>query len=597
MKLIFTLVTICITIVSYAQQTPYEKNGKNYTATYTECINYYKQLAKQYKCISVKEMGNTDANIPLHIVTISADNIHNPATWHKQNRVVLLINNGIHPGEPDGIDASMLLARDIIEVINEKKISANIAIVIIPVYNIGGMLNRSPYYRIDQDGPEAFGSRGNSQNLDLNRDFIKCDSKEAKSFASIFHYVKPHIFLDNHVSDGADYPYNFTLATTQKDKLGGNLGTYINNIMEPDLYKAMEQKGEQIIPYVNAWGTDARKGWPQFFDSPRYSSGYATLFNCISFVAETHMLKPYAKRVNATYTFMQVLIKYMLANSNTIIAQKKLADANLQKQNEFAVAWKHNKVKYTPIEFTGYEYKQKLSTISNLPINYYDHNSLYHETINFYNTYDADVIVNAPQAYIIPQGWYKVIELLQLNHVQMQTIPADTIIAVQAYTIDGYKSNNTPYESHHSNTQVKVKTTTISKPCRKGDYIIPIQQPAKRFIIETLEPQGMDSYFTWNFFDAILNQKEGYTTYAYEPIVAAFLNTKEGANLKDSITAISLRDTAFAKDIEAQLDYVYKHSPYYEPQHNAYPVYRLAPKLAINNSNKHQQEIINKKDE
>lgn len=117
------------------------------------------------------------------------------------NKRIILINNGIHPGEPDGIDASMLLARDIVT--NKVKLPDNVVLAFIPVYNIGGCLNRSAFYRVDQNGPEEFGFRGNSQNLDLNRDFIKSDSKEARSFAEIFHLTDPDIFLDNHVSNGS----------------------------------------------------------------------------------------------------------------------------------------------------------------------------------------------------------------------------------------------------------------------------------------------------------------------------------------------------------------------------------------------------------
>ena len=172
--------------ISKAQSSRFEKSNGKESATYFEAIDWYKKLDKNSAQVLVKEMGTTDAGYPLHLVLVSGDGKFDPTAWHRQQKVVILINNGIHPGEPDGIDASMLLVRDIVE----KKISLpnNVTLAFIPVYNIGGCLNRNVYSRANQNGPLEYGFRGNAQNLDLNRDFTKCDSKEARSFAQLFHW-------------------------------------------------------------------------------------------------------------------------------------------------------------------------------------------------------------------------------------------------------------------------------------------------------------------------------------------------------------------------------------------------------------------------
>src|SRR5258706_7586238 len=104
--------------------------------------------------------GDTaDAGYPLHVVLFSADKDFNMDSWHKQRKVVILINNGIHPGEPDGIDASMMLLRDLAT--GKIKAPQNVVIAVIPVYNIGGCLNRNNYSRVNQNGPESYGFRGN----------------------------------------------------------------------------------------------------------------------------------------------------------------------------------------------------------------------------------------------------------------------------------------------------------------------------------------------------------------------------------------------------------------------------------------------------
>ena len=91
--------------------------------------------------------------------------------------------------------------------------------------------------------------------------------------------------------------------------------------------------------------------------------------------------------------------------------------------------------------------------------------------------------------------------------------------------------------------------------------------------METLEPQGEDSYFAWNFFDPVLGQKEGFSDYAFEDIAAEYLNNHPDAKAK--LDQRRAGDSAFAKNERAQLDFVFQNSPYFEPAYLQYPVYRV----------------------
>jgi hypothetical protein len=559
-----------------SQETPYELKGKNYTATYEECIEYYKQLDQTYRCVSMIEAGDTDAGLPLHTVLISSDGRFDPARWKQEEKIIILINNGIHPGEPDGIDASMMLARDLAE--NPERLPDHIAIAIIPVYNIGGCLLRSAFNRVDQNGPEAFGERGNAQNLDLNRDFIKCDSKESITFASLFRWLKPDIFIDNHVSDGADYQHVITLATTQHNKLGGKLGAYLNTIMEPALYEEMSKFRYPMIPYVNVWGKDARDGWTQFFDAPRFSTGYTTLFQTIGFTIETHMLKPYDMRVDATYQLMQQIIQYATTHSDTILQLRQQDMDSLMTQTQFAMAWEADSIAQTKIELQGYTYIKKVSDVSGLEVAAYDRKLPYTAPVPFYNTYKPSIVIDAPDAYIIPQGWWKVISRLKANQVELYQFESDTICDAETYEIINYQAGNRPFEGHHLNSKTEVQKRNIKANIRKGDWYIPLQQSAKRFIVEVLEPQGNDSYFAWNFFDAILIQKEGYSDYAFETDAAAYL--RNNPELREALNEKKESDTSFASSAAAQLEFVYKNSPYCESRFRQYPVLRVQKEVS-----------------
>ena len=554
-----------------AQQCRFEKSLGKETATYFEAIDWYKQIDKRSSLVFFRELGSTDAGYPLHLVLVSNDAKFDAAKWHAQHKVVLLINNGIHPGEPDGIDASMMLVRDIAN--HKITIPDNIALAFIPVYNIGGSLNRGGLTRVNQNGPTDYGFRGNAQNLDLNRDFTKCDTKEAKIFTQIFHLLEPDILIDNHVSDGADYQHTMTLITSQYDKLGKDLGNYTRTTFEPQLYKNMSEKGWDMIPYVNFETASPDAGMQMFYDPPRFSSGYAALFGSLGFMPETHMLKSYADRVKATYSLMQTMITTASKNADSLIAKRKQQKNAISTQRTFPISFVLDSSKFSYTVFKGYEQAFKISEATGLQKMYYDRSKPFTKKVKYYNFFKESNIVAKPKAYIIPQGWHAVIDLLKLNKVEMRSFKADTSFEVEVYHISNYKTYAKAYEKHHKNYEVKVSNSKEKIHFLKGDYFILLNQPANRYLVEMLEPTGDDSFFAWNFFDAILQQKEGYSDYRWEDIAADFIKNKPA--IKEKLQAKKLTDTSFANNASAQLEFIYKNSPYYEAAHLRYPVFRL----------------------
>lgn len=571
----FAILLVCMTIakIGSAQTitTKFEQSGGKESPTYFEIVDWWKKLDEKSGKVKMLTMGMTDAGYPLNLVLVANNGDYNFENIRKNNKRIILINNGIHPGEPDGIDASMQLARDI--VINKTSLPDNVILAIIPVYNIGGCLNRSANYRVDQNGPKEFGFRGNSQNLDLNRDFIKCDSKDARSFTEIFHLLDPDVFVDNHVSDGADYQHVMTLICTQHNKLGGVMGEFMNKTFEPALYASMKEKGYDLIPYVNAFGDTPDSGWPEFIEGPRYGSGYAALWHTFSFVPETHMLKPYDQRVKATYELMKSFIDFTAKNSEQIKNLRDQTKQQVQSATAFPISWVSDRSQSSKRIYKGFEAGRKPSEVSGLPRLWYDRSKPYEKEIPFYNYYKPNTFIQKPKAYIIPQGWWKVIDLLKLNKVQMTQLKKDTAIQVEVYRIEDYKTSPRQYEMHHINSDVKTTVSVQKMQFRKGDYYIPMNQVANRFLIETLEPQAEDSYFAWNYFDAILGQKEGYSGYSFEDIAADYL--KKNPAIKNKLSQRAATDTTFAKSGRAQLNFVFENSPWFEPDYMRYPVYRV----------------------
>ncbi len=551
--------------------TVFEKSNGTSTATYQETILFYKKLAAHYPEIAIDSIGETDSGFPLHLVTLNPDKTFDFEILRK-NKVILLINNGIHPGEPDGIDATMLLFRDMVQ--KKIRLPKHVVLATIPVYNIGGSLNRNTSSRVNQNGPSEYGFRGNARNYDLNRDFIKSDSKNAKSFAQIFHRTKPDVFIDNHVSNGADYQYTLTHLFTQHNKLGGELGDYLHRHFMPTLEQKLSDKQWDITPYVNVFNKVPENGFSQFMDWPRYSTGYTTLWNTIGMMVETHMLKPYKQRVEGTYVLMETMIHLMEKEFDTIKQLRQKQWQNLKNAKTYPVDWKIDTSKSSTLKFKGYEGTLETSDITGMDRLKYHRNKPFVKDVKYQDFMVQTAEVNIPEAYIIPKGWWNVIDLLRLNQVEMRTFEKDTSIQVESYRIDTFNTRKEPFEGHYQHYNTKIVARTKMQPFKKGDYYIPTNQNAIRYLLETLEPQAPDSFFNWNFFDAILQQKEGFSPYVWEDLAYDYLNKNE--SLKQNFEKKKKSDPDFAGNWYAQLDWIYKQSPFYETEHLQYPVYRVA---------------------
>lgn len=556
--------------------TPFEKDD-NYSATYFEVMDFYQKLAKIHPWIQVKEVGETDSGYPLHIVIASRSKQFDPMKLKADGKRILFINNAIHPGEPCGVDASMMLFRDLVKDKAMGELLKETVVVAIPFYNISGGLNRGSFSRANQEGPKEHGFRGNIQNLDLNRDFIKCDSKNAKTFNQVFTKWQPDVFIDNHTSNGADYQYTLTMIATQKDKLNPVLSTYLQNKMLPDLYQQMKVEKWEMTPYVFVRNTPD-EGIAGFLDLPRYSSGYAATHNCLSFTSETHMLKPFKDRVWSTYAFMKVMLKTMQKDAKLIGALRQKAQNSDKQKTDFNLNWAIDMEQKDSLLFKGYEAKYKPSDISGIDRLYYDRNAPFEKYVPFLNTYKNTLTVSKPIAYVIPQAYDKIVERLRWNGVKVQRLTEDLTTEMDMYYIRKYE-DRAAYEGHYLHYNVEVETKNQMQHYRKGDYVVFTNQATNQYILSVLEPQAPDSYFAWNFFDAILMQKEYFSSYVFEDLALEIL--KENPEIKVALEAKKKEDAEFAKSARAQLDFVYKRSDYYEKTHQLYPVGRLMKEVEI----------------
>lgn len=558
-----------------APLTPYEQGNLNQTTTWADCIAWYHDLARQYPAVlRFEQVGVSDAGVPIHAGVVSSDGVFDRAAIKAAGRAVFFNNNGIHPGEPEGVDGCMALVRDFC--LEPERLAAlgTTVFLFVPLYNVDGAFNRADTSRVNQDGPEQFGFRGNSRHLDLNRDFVKCDTLTARVFNELFTAWDPDVMVDTHTSNGADYSYTMTLIHTQADKLGGGLGEFLRAEMLPAMYAGMDARGWPTCPYVNPVQDSPDHGIAEFLETARFSTGYAALHHTIGFMPETHMLKPFRDRYESMRALVDVALAFTVQNAPRIQALRRAAKDAGRTQAEWPVRWKMDEANPSSFRFKGYEAKYKKSVLGDYTRLYYDRSSVWERDIAYYNRFPVDVSVPAPQAYVVPQQWREAIERLEWNGVRMERIDADRMQQVAYYHIDSVTSRPTAYEGHMFHDEVVLERRHASVQLRAGDVLVPLDQDNARYAVETLEPLAHDSFFRWGFFNSVLEKKEAYSEYVFEDEAERLLAQEPALAAK--FEQWKSENPAMLTNQEAVLDFIFANcARYREPEWRRYPVFMI----------------------
>lgn len=546
---------------------------QNKTVTYDECRQFYKNLKSQKVLISpIGLTGKSDAGNEIGLYKISSIL---PST--EKEKVKVLINNNIHAGEPAGVDACMKLVQQL----NQGSISADfLAVVdlyIIPAYNVDGMKRRNRHSRANQNGPEEYGFRPGACNHDLNRDMVKGDSRNTFFLREVFNLVQPHLFIDTHISDGADYSYTMTLISTLTQQQPQPMQVVMEQNILPELYLRMKNKGDEICPYVDTPQSTPDSGIVAFNDIARFTTGYAALHNCYGFVTEAHMLKPYPQQVESTLLFLKEFLLMSSNQAGLILGSVEKSKKEISLQQKFILQWEPDFSRCDSILFKGYAAGYRKSEVSGLPVLYYDRNAPWEKKIPYYHFYKPSFSAEAPRYFVIGQEWTKVIEQLQSSGVKMKQISKSGNLSCTINYLRKVEYASVPYEGHFAHRSLSTDTLTLQVPVQKGDWVIEMNQPLNSFIMQVLTPEAPDSYFRWNFFDAVLQQKEWFSDYVFDRTAAEIIKNTPG--LRSKLDA-HVKEQHLENNSWAQLLFVYRNSDYYESTHLRYPVYRTESDLS-----------------
>ena len=576
-----------------ALRTPTEIANYRTTPDYAETVAWLDRIAAAYpNLVHIENFGKTGEGRDLKIVIVSKDGTFSPEAIHASGRAILLVQNSIHAGEMDGKDACLALLRDLVQDQGRTQYLDHAVFVFIPVYNIDGHERRSPYNRINQNGPEEAGWRGNGTNINLNRDYMKADAPETRAFLTMFHRWLPDFFVDDHVTDGMDYQYDVTFYADDTPNVAPATARWLHDVVSPQIVQHLNASGHLAFPTLIDLNddTDPAQGLSFGPNPPRFSTGYSILENRPGLLVELHMLKDYKARVTGNTELLRKLLEVINRDAATLIALNRDADAEAAQLGAHPLA----NTKFplaltasgdtTPVLFNGYQFTRELSSISGAMWVRYSHEP-WNVTLPLQTGAKVSLATTPPAAYIVPRQWTHVIDVLEAHGLTLRHTTAPWTGNDERYRCSRMEWQGPPFEGRHPIFHGEgagaqpghfgvCTLTQESVTFPAGSVVIPLNQRLSKVALHWLEPEAPDSALRWGFFDSIFEQREYGEAYVLEKLARE--NLAKDPALKAEFEHRIQSDPRFAANPEARLEFFYDHSPWYLANRvGEYPVGRL----------------------
>ena len=581
--------------------TPAEQSDYKTTPRLNETIAYLTRLDTASPNVRLTTFGKSGEGRDLPLVIAAKNDAFTPEKARQQGKVVVLIQACIHAGEADGKDAGLALLADIAINKTEEKLLDKVVLLFEPIYNVDGHERFGPFNRINQNGPEETGFRANARNINLNRDYMKADEPETRSWLKLWNQWQPDFFIDCHVTDGADYQYNLTYQFEHHQTVAPAIKTWLENAIEKRAVPAAETNGNLLAPYLSFRDNrDLSKGIDEFLTTGRYATGYPVLRNRPAVLIETHMLKPYKNRVRATYDFIRAMLAEINRDPNGLLSAVKTADAetlsefqNYNANNKFPLSLSVTD-KSTAFPLKAVATRTELSEISGDVRVVFDNSQPVNLNVPYFNETSVASAVAPPLAYLVPPQWADVIERLELHNLKVERLGAAQSVLVETYRLTQPKWAAASFESRIALRDFKLEKTTAVREFPVGSALVRLQQPAARVAIHLLEPNAPDSLLRWGFFNSIFEQKEYGESYVLEKMAREML--AKDAQLRREFEDKLKTDAPFAASPTARLNFFFEHSSYADKNIGLYPVGRVLQNVMVMQNLKENKKEKNKKE-
>ena len=559
-----------------------EKTGYRETPPYAETIEYAKRLDQASPLIKFQSFGRSGEGRELPLLIATEGGTFTPEAARRAGKAIILIQACIHAGEPDGKDAGLALLRDIAITKTRPGLLKHLVVLFIPIYNTDGHERLSPYNRINQDGPAEMGWRTTSTYQNLNRDYMKADTPETRAWLQLWNHWKPDLFIDCHVTDGADYRYNITYQHEHHAGVAASVLAWERKFIDDRVAPETEAAGNVISWYLEFIDNrDLNKGIRDFNGSPRFSTGYTPIRNRPGILIETHMLKPYRPRVIGTYDFLRLTLAEVSRDPQSLLAAVREADEKTvaegrtyDPERRYPLDFELSE-KATPYNLRAVEYHTEKSEVSGALRVIFGSKPL-DLKVPLYDDFRVKTAVAPPLYYIVPVQWKDVIEVLKAHGLKLQTTSKATAFQVESYRFLDVKWAGGPFEGRLM-PSFKVEVVRESRTFPAGSVIVPLAQEAAKVALNLLEPEAPDSLVHWGFFNATFEQKEYGEDYVVEKLAREML--ANDPKLREEYEKKVASDAAFAANPQARLQFFYRRSPYWDQQMNLYPVGRIITPL------------------
>ncbi len=559
--------------------TRFERSGGLETARYQESMYYWSRLAQSSPAARWLEFGVSPEGRSLRMLVISQDRCFTPEKARRTGKPVVLIQGCIHPGESEGNDAGMLIARDLLVDKRHAKLIDRLILLFVPIFNVDGHERYSWNSRINQNGPAETGWRVTATRLNLNRDFVKADAPEMRAWLAMYHAWNPHFFYDCHTTDGQDFQYVLNYYIDTHPDYGGPISRWAADRFLHRLLRRAEQEGLVIGPYAGLVDErDPAKGMMGGVWRPMLSNSFATLMNRAGFLIEAHSLKPYKQRVEATRDLLLMGLDLIADDADELmkaVAQGDRWSTGLGKtydpQPSFPLAFRTLKdkgdsmvyrgyhVRYVKGEISGEEYPIYSQEIKNTP-------SLYLDRV------EPSVLVSPPLGYLVPAAWQNVVQVLDSHGISYVRLKQTVHVQVETYRFTDVKFRSTPYEGRQL-VSFKTNPVSLQRTFQAGDLYVPLNNYKSRLIMYLLEPASTDALICWGFFNTIFEDREYFEEYVMEPLAQTMLKSQPA--IKKEFNERLATDSSFAASPRQRLYFFYERSPFFDAEKNLYPIARV----------------------
>ncbi len=568
-----------------------ERTRWKQTASFDEVVRYVRQLEAGSRWIKVETFGRTGQGRDLPLIIINKDRIFTPEAARRSGKPVILIQNGIHAGEIEGKDASLMLARDMAVLHQHEDLLDSVIVLIVPMFSGDAHERVSRYNRINQNGPDEMGWRHTPIGLNLNRDYTKLDAPEMRALiGNVYSKWWPELLIDDHTTDGADYRYDITYSVNHGAGVPSALDRWMGEALERNAMGKLIAKGHIVAPYLDfREGSDPRSGIQYGNSQARFSTGYAPQQSRAALLVETHMLKPYGARVKATYDLLLSVLEELHERPSALTQAVRDAEAEAIARATSKDPAKRMQVLATDVSDRGVSFAWKgvettweYSDITGSRVPHYS-STPWDTTVMLYRETIPTQSVRIPGGgYLIPQEWTDVIDRLALHGIRTRRLSRAFSDTVEMTRVTDHTSPNATYEGRLAVRVLAARTERQLRTFRAGDVWVPLDQRGGPLAVTLLEAQSPDGFLAWGFFSTIFQLKEYGGDYIVEPMARAMM--QHDAKLAAEFRAKVDSDSTFAKSPEARTDWFYRRSPWADPEQDLHPIaraLRVVPENAL----------------